>query len=341
MLRDFLKTYAQFEFLEPGWLWLLLILPLWLWWSVALEGTKKGNFIVSHLKQIPESGTKRIRRTKIWIRISYLLAAALLTISMAKPVFWNRIDPSIQYKQGIDIIITMDASLSMLARDFEPNRLEVSKQVAEDFVSGRNGDRIGLVVYEGEAYTACPLTADYAILKKQIANIQPGTMEGGTAIGTGLGTAVARLRDPKLPSKVIILLTDGVNTEGELTPEQATELAIAKNIRVYTIGVGTLGMAPSPIFTPFGIRYQNMPVEIDEKTLMTIAQKTGGTYFRATDEASLRKIYREIDRLEKRKIKFKPQSEEIPTHPTPFLVAAILLILLPWLYQTFSWKTHE
>lgn len=341
MVHDWIKNGLQMEFLAPGWLWLLLALPIWIWWTEVLERSKRGTFTISKLTPSADIGSKRIVKIRRLIRLSYLIAGALLIVSLAKPVFWNKIDPSIRYKRGIDIILAMDASLSMLARDFEPNRLEVAKRVAQDFVSGRNGDRIGLVVYEGEAYTACPLTADYSILTKHIENIQPGTMEGGTAIGTGLGTAVARLRDPKLPSKVIILLTDGVNTDGKLTPEEATALAIAKNIRVYTIGVGTLGMAPSPIFTPFGVRYQNVPVEIDERTLTSIAKATGGAYFRATDEASLRKIYREIDRLEKRRIKFKPQSEEIPTHPTPFLWAALLLIVGTWLFQTFSWKTHE
>jgi len=218
----------------------------------------------------------------------------------------------------------------MMAQDFKPNRLEASKNVAKEFVDGRTGDRIGLVVYAGEAYTACPATLDYTILKEQIDKISGDRIEGGTAIGTGLGTAVTRLRSDSIVSKVIILLTDGSNNSGEITPLEAAELAKAKNVRVYTIGVGRNGNAPSPIITPFGIQYQNMPVEIDEVTLMKIAETTDGQYFRATDEKSLKAIYGEIEKLEKRKMEDQYYKSEPPSNPQAFLNWAFVLSLLVW-----------
>jgi Ca-activated chloride channel family protein len=235
-----------------------------------------------------------------------------------------------EYRKGIDNMLAMDVSLSMMAMDFEPNRLEAAKKVAKEFVESRVGDRIGLVVYAGEAYTACPGTVDHEALAAQIDSIGNEPIDGGTAIGTGLGTAVARLRDEKLPSKVVILLTDGSNNAGEIDPVSAAELAKEKNVRVYTIGVGTNGEAPTPVITPFGVRFEMAPVEIDERTLTQIAQITDGKYFRATDETSLRSIYEEIDRMEKRK-QFKGQfAPEEPATPRPFLLTALILLLISW-----------
>jgi Ca-activated chloride channel family protein len=229
----------------------------------------------------------------------------------------------------------------MLARDFEPNRLEASKKVAKEFVDERKGDRIGLVVYAGEAYTACPSTLDYNILKEQIEQIHGENLDGGTAIGTGLGTAVTRLRSDSLTSKVIILLTDGSNTCGDISPEAAAELAKAKNVRVYTIGVGTNGEALSPVITLFGIRFENVPVEIDEVTLNSIAEKTGGKYFRAKDENGLKEIYKEIDLLEKKKMLDKQFKSQAPATPSAFLNWAFLIAILTWSVKTILFRTNE
>jgi Ca-activated chloride channel homolog len=335
-------AFWEYEFLSPHWLWLLLLVPAVLWWMFYLENRRSGELKFSRTEQEQVSlGSDRLKYMR-WIFISlYGIVFSLLIFALAKPFHWSSYDDfDSEYKNGIDIVLAVDISLSMLARDFEPNRLEASKKVAIEFIEGRKGDRIGLVVYEGEAYTACPATLDYDILKKQISMLEPGHLEGGTAIGTGLGTAVTRLRNDSLPSKVIILLTDGVNNQGDISPQEAAELAKAKNIRVYTIGVGSLGMAPSPVFTPFGVRYENMPVEIDELTLVNIAKTTGGKYFRATDESSLREIYKEIDALEKRKIKFQDFKSEPPVSPLPFLKWALLLFLITWTTKMIYFKTN-
>ena len=266
----------------------------------------------------------------------------LFVLALAKPYHWDSPEVAEQnYKNGIDIILAMDVSVSMLAKDFEPNRLEASKRVAKEFIAGRKGDRIGLVAYAGEAYTECPATLDYSILLKQIEEIGPQNIEGGTAIGTGLGTAVTRLRNDSLPSKVIILLTDGSNNSGEIDPITAAELARAKNIRVYTIGVGSNGEAPTPVITPFGVRYENMPVEIDEITLKKIAEIANGKYFRATDEKSLKAIYREIEKLEKRKILDQNYTLEPPATPMAFLNLALVLLFLSWTTNRYFFKKDD
>jgi len=246
-----------------------------------------------------------------------------------------------EYKDGIDIIITLDVSGSMLAQDFKPNRLEASKKVAKEFIDGRKGDRIGLVAYAGEAFTACPPTLDYTILKKQIDAISGDYIIGGTAIGVGLGTAVTRLRSDTLASKVIILLTDGVDGGSEITPMMAAELARSKNIRVYTIGVGSTGQASTMVQSPFGPIFQSADVEIDEVTLKKIADRTGGQYFRATDEKSLKKIYEEIEKLEKRKMEDEHFKSEPPPNPIAFLNWAFALSLLTWALNYSLFKQNE
>lgn len=336
-------NFWEYEFLSPHWLWLLLLVPAVVWWVFYLQKNKQGKFKFSRPENEQRSLGKNWVKYLQWsINLLYGLILSLLILALAKPFNWRGYDNFDEnYKNGIDIILALDISVSMMARDFSPNRLEVSKKVAKEFIDGRIGDRIGLVAYEGEAYTACPSTLDYSILKKQIDQLQPGLLESGTAIGLGLGTAVTRLRNDSLPSKVIILLTDGVNNVGDITPDMAANLAKAKNIRVYTIGVGSLGMAPSPVFTPFGIQYENRPVEIDELTLNNIAKLTGGKYFRATDESSLRTIYKEIELLEKRKIKDQDFKSEPPVMPTPFLNWALLILLAVFSLQIFYFKSYE
>jgi Ca-activated chloride channel family protein len=335
--------FLHIEFLAPHWLWLLWLVPAVVWWLFHLDQRNRGVLKFSRLEKhqvnLQRDWVVKVRKS---IFLAYGLILTCFILALSKPFFKNSEEAlNFKYKYGIDLILAMDVSASMLARDFEPDRLEVSKEMAKRFVDSRFGDRIGLVVYEGEAITACPATLDYEVLKNQIDLIQPGNLEGGTAIGTGLGTAVTRLRSDLLKSKVIILLTDGSNNSGSMTPETAATLAKEKNIRVYTIGIGTNGMAPMPVMTPFGLEYQEMPVEIDEATLQNIAQITGGKYFRATDEAALRDIYKEIDKLEKRKIKDTQYNAEPPYSPGPFVLVGILLLMYVFVANRIVLKTNE
>ena len=224
-------------------------------------------------------------------------------------------------------MLSMDISGSMLAQDLKPNRLEAAKDVAASFINGRPNDNIGLVVFSAESFTQCPLTTDHAVLLNLFKDIQSGMIQDGTAIGLGLANAVSRIKDSQAKSKVIILLTDGSNNAGEIAPVTAAEIAKTFGVRVYTIGVCTQGMAPYPFQTAFGVQYQNIPVEIDEATLKQIAAITGGQYFRATDNASLKEIYAEIDQMEKTKIsvqEFSKKQEEYKNWA--LLVFALLLI---------------
>ncbi len=335
--------FWEYDYLQPYWLFLLLIVPIYLFVALRREKKTSGNwkFTGSSTEQRMFS-TPLISRVRQVLILINAIAISLMIGALAKPFHWSAFeDVDENYKNGIDIILAMDVSMSMLAMDFDPNRLEVSKKVAKEFVRGRKGDRIGLVIYAGEAYTACPATLDYSILTKQIDQISGEHIEPGTAIGTGLGTAVTRLRNDSLPSRVIILLTDGSNNMGEIDPLTAAELAKAKNIRVYTIGVGSNGEAATPIVTPFGVRYENLEVEIDEMTLTKIAQITDGKYFRATDEKSLAEIYKEIDKLEKRKMLDRQYKSEPPSDPTAFLNWGILCILISWFSSRILFKWHE
>ena len=332
MLNNWNIRFWEYDYFAPNWLWLLIAIPVVLFIIYSVEQKRNGDIKYSRSiheqKSIGSTGIKRVREVMLLL---YGIIAVLLILAMAKPYHWNQDDGfDNDFKDGIDIILAMDVSMSMMARDFDPNRLEASKKVAKEFVNGRNGDRIGLVVYAGEAYTSCPATLDYNILKEQIDNINGDRIEGGTAIGTGLGTAVTRLRNDSITSKVIILLTDGSNNSGDISPLDAAELAKAKNIRVYTIGVGRNGIAPSPVITPFGVQFQNQVVEIDEVTLMKIASITDGEYFRATDTESLQSIYKEIEKLEKRKMDFQHFKSEPPSNPQGFLNWAFVLSILTW-----------
>jgi Ca-activated chloride channel family protein len=225
-----------------------------------------------------------------------------------------------------------DISGSMLAEDFRPNRIEAAKKVAMDFIDGRPTDRIGLVIFSGESFTQCPLTLDHGVIKSLLSEIKSGMIEDGTAIGMGLATAVSRLKDSKAKSRVIVLLTDGINNRGSIDPLTAAGIAQQFGIRAYTIGVGTTGMAPYPVQTPFGTQYQNVPVEIDEKLLEQIADQTGGKYYRATDNKKLKAIYDEIDRLEKTKI----EVTQFRRHKEEFYSAAMFAGLFLLLELIFS-----
>lgn len=330
----------EYEFLNPYWFGFFLLFPLFIYFKRKFKVSAKGDLKFSGYATFQKSlANKRPIYFQRAIYTLYSLIFCLFILVLAKPSHISGYDEyNSHYKNGIDIILAMDISVSMLARDFEPNRLEASKKVAKEFISKRFADRIGLVAYEGEAYTACPGTLDHEMLNKQIDLLQPGLIEDGTAIGVGLGTAVARLRNDSLPSKVIILISDGVNNKGTISPEEASKLAKEKNIRVYTIGIGTIGMAPHPMMTPFGVEYVNMPVEIDEKSLQKIASETGGYYFRATDESSLKKIYKEIDQLEKEKLKAINPSFEPPVRILPFLNWALLCLVSILLIQFIYFK---
>ena len=343
MFNNWNILFWEYDFLSPHWLWLLLLVPFYLlkMWRNEKNKSADVKFSRNEDEQIKIESNWILDLRKLFIVLNAVVFI-LLIFALAKPFDWNSEENfNESYKNGIDIVIAMDVSLSMFARDFEPNRMEASKVVAKEFINGRKGDRIGLVVFAGEAYTACPTTLDYNVLKDQIDNVTGENLEQGTAIGTGLGTAVARLRNDSLPSKVIILLTDGSNCAGEITPEVAADLAKAKNIRVYTIGMGTNGEALSPIVTPFGVRFENMPVEIDEKTLTNIAQKTGGKYFRATDNESLQVIYNEIEKLEKHRILDKQFKSEPPASPNAFLNWAFLIIIVSCSFKSIIFRTYE
>ena len=257
--------------------------------------------------------------------VARVFAIVFLVFALARPQSsssWQTYN-----SEGIDIMLALDISGSMLARDFTPDRLEAAKEVATKFILERPQDRIGLVVFSGESFTQSPLTTDQAVLVNVMKDIESGMIEDGTAIGLGLANAVNRLKDSKAKSKVVILLTDGINNRGAIAPMTAAELAKTFGIRVYTIGVGSLGEAPYPVQTPFGVQLQRMPVEIDEDILTQIADMTGGKYFRATDNKKLEQIYKEIDQLEKSKVEVKHFSRKNEHFFYFALIGALLLIL--------------
>ncbi|GHT54281.1 hypothetical protein AGMMS49982_18700 [Bacteroidia bacterium] len=272
--------------------------------------------------------TKKTFRLYLWHVpfVLRLLTVVCVIIALARPQSTNSWNTSTT--EGIDIMMTIDVSTSMLAEDLKPNRLGAAKDVAATFISGRQTDNIGLVVFAGESFTQCPLTTDHAVLLNLLKDIRCGIIEDGTAIGHGLATAVTRLKESDAKSKIIILLTDGTNNRGEIAPTTAAELAKAYSIRVYTVGVGTQGTAPYPMPTPGGgVRYQNVPVEIDENALTKIAQMTDGQYFRATNNAALKRIYEEIDQLEKTKMSVQEYSKKQEEYQLFALIGLLLLLL--------------
>lgn len=254
-----------------------------------------------------------------------LFAFALIIIVLARPQTTNSWQNS--QVEGIDIMLAIDVSTSMLAEDLKPNRLEAAKDVAADFINGRPNDNIGITLFAGESFTQCPLTVDHAVLLNLFQSIQCGLITDGTAVGMGIANAVTRLKDSKAKSKVIILLTDGTNNQGDISPLTAAEIAKSFGIRVYTIGVGTNGTAPYPYPTAAGVQYINVPVEIDEKTLTDIAGTTDGNYFRATSNSKLKEVYAEIDKLEKTKLNVKEYSKRQEEYQW-FALAALLCVLL-------------
>ncbi|KRO63419.1 MAG: aerotolerance regulator BatA [Cryomorphaceae bacterium BACL11 MAG-121015-bin20] len=320
---------SNYTFVNREFFYLLIIPIAILIWYILKYKFVSSTILFSDTHSISKTITlkQRLRHLPYLLKI---IATALLIIAIARPQSTANWEESTT--EGIDIVLAMDISGSMLARDLKPDRLEASKDVAMDFISKRKNDRVGLVIFAGESFTQCPLTTDHNVLLNLFKDVKSGMVEDGTAIGMGLATAVNRLKDSKAISKVIILLTDGVNNSGMVPPLTAAEIAQKFGIRVYTIGVGTEGFAPYPFQTPFGIQYQDVEVKIDEKTLQDIAILTDGKYFRATNNNSLKEIYKDIDALEKSKIEvteFHKRSEEF----LPFALWALGLLFLGFILQ--------
>ncbi len=310
-------------FAHPYWFILLLVPIAMILWYVYKRKKVVPTLMLSTL---PVISTKKPTFKIIARHIVFglqVVAMVLMIIAMARPQSsnnWQNVET-----EGIDIVISLDVSGSMLARDFKPDRLDASKNIAAEFINNRKDDRIGLVIFSATSFTQCPLTTDHAALINLFKDVKFGFLEDGTAIGDGLSTAVLRIKDSNAKSKVIILLTDGVNNTGSVDPLTAAEIAKTFNIRVYTIGVGTLGQAPYPVQTPFGTQMQMIKVEIDEPLLNKMADITGGKYFRATNNEKLRQIYHEIDQMEKTKImvhEYRKHKEEF----FPWLLSALILM---------------
>lgn len=326
--------FQNITFGQPQFFYLFVVIPFLIIWKFW-----KGNKQQAAINVSSVAGIKKITSWKsVFIHIPFvlrLLALSCIIIALARPQTRN--DEQNTEGEGVDIILCIDVSGSMTAQDFSPNRMEAAKKVAEDFVDQRQTDRIGIVIFSGESFTQCPLTTDHEVLKSQIEQIRNGLLEDGTAIGSGLATSVDRLRNSKSKSKVVILLTDGINNGGLIDPSTAKEIAKAYGIKVYTIGVGTEGYAPTPVSTPMGIVMQNEKVAIDEKLLTAIANETGGRYFRAKDNQSLKNIYNEIDKLEKSKVQITTYhrfSEKF----YPFVFAALFFLFLEVLLRFTVFK---
>jgi len=329
----------SFEYVNPQYFWCLLLLPALLVWYILKRKKQTASLTISSLTgfKTTKNWLAKIRPILFALR---LLALAAIIVALTRP---RDVDESTKIKttSGIDIVMSIDVSASMLARDLKPNRLEALKSVAARFINARPNDRIGLVEYAGESYTKTPLTSDKGIVLSSLKSIKYNTViEGGTAIGMGLATSVNRLKDSRAKSKVIILLTDGVNNSGAIDPKIASELAVEFGIKVYTIGLGTNGMAVSPIgVLPNGkFQYGNMPVQIDEELLKEIAETTGGEYFRAISTTRLGEIYEQINKLEKTEIeefKFKSYDEKF----RPIVLFALVLLGLELLLRYTVFKS--
>jgi Ca-activated chloride channel homolog len=321
--------FKPLTFGNPGFLYLLLVIPVLAAWYFYRRKKHTADLLLSSTAGFAQVGHNLKFYIYHGLYVLRLLALVLLIVALARPqTSLSRQDISVE---GIDLVIALDVSGSMLAMDFKPDRLEAAKDLAIEFIDGRPNDRIGLVIFSGETFTQCPLTTDHAVLKNLFRDIHSGMIEDGTAIGDGLATAVNRLRGSKAVSKVIILLTDGNSNMGSLDPRSAAEIAKLYGLRIYTIGIGSMGQAPYPVQTPFGMQTQMMKVEIDEPLLMEIAKGTDGKYFRATNNAKLRAIYQEIDKMEKSKIdvtEFRKKKEEfLPLVLLAFIFVGLEMIL--------------
>ncbi len=293
-----------YRFADPTYLLLLAVVPLLVYWYVSRGRHQVGSLRYSALAPVKRADRRRSGRYRHALFGLRALALTALVVALARPQ--SGVTAETVTTEGIDIVLALDLSSSMLAEDLEPNRIEAAKQVAADFVGGRRNDRIGLVVFAADAFTQAPLTLDYGVVTTLINELEVGIIEDGTAVGMGLATAVKRLQRSDAESKVIVLLTDGRNNRGEIDPVTAAQMAQALGVRVYAIGAGTQGTARMPVTDPFfGRRYAQVPVDIDEPTLQETARLTGGRYFRATDRESLERIWEEIDALETTEIELE------------------------------------
>lgn len=316
----------------PKLLWLLVVPALLVLHYIYLELAQRH----PHLR-VSTSIPWLVKKTTLASSIRHIpfvlriLALSLIVVAIARPrssEVIEKIDA-----EGIDIVLAMDVSTSMLARDFTPDRISASKDIAIEFIAQRPTDRMGIVVFAGESYTQCPLTTDRAALINMMKEVETGLIDDGTAIGNGLATAIARMKDSDAKSRVVILLTDGVNNSGEVSPQMAVEIAKTYGIRVYTIGVGREGMAPYPVMTPWGVEVRNLEVEIDEDLLKQIADETGGRYFRANDNTKLAEIYDEINQMEKA----RTTVDSFPIYKELFGTYALLALLLILAELVLNW----
>lgn len=320
----------------PHLLWLLVIPALLIVHYIYLELCgRRPHLRVSDMRYWKAGGKSVLSYLRHAPMLLRTVALSMIIIAIARPRSSSKMDKI--DTEGIDIVLAMDVSTSMLARDFTPDRISAAKDIAIEFISQRPSDRIGIVVFAGESYTQCPLTTDRATLINLMKEIQTGLIEDGTAIGNGLATAVARMQGSDAKSRVVILLTDGVNNRGEITPQTAADIAKTYGIRVYTIGVGANGTAPYPVITPWGVQMQDVEVEIDEDLLKGIAETTGGRYFRATDNTKLSEIYSEINKMEKARTTI----DSFPVYKELFMdfaLVALICLLLEVVFNAFILK---
>ena len=320
----------------PHLLWLLVIPALLIVHYIYLELCgRRPHLRVSDIRYWKADGNSVLAYLRHAPMLLRTVALSMIIIAIARPRSSSKMDKI--DTEGIDIVLAMDVSTSMLARDFTPDRISAAKDIAIEFISQRPSDRIGIVVFAGESYTQCPLTTDRATLINLMKEIQTGLIEDGTAIGNGLATAVARMQGSDAKSRVVILLTDGVNNSGEITPQTAADIAKTYGIRVYTIGVGANGTAPYPVITPWGVQMQDVEVEIDEDLLKGIAETTGGRYFRATDNTKLSEIYSEINKMEKARTTI----DSFPVYKELFMdfaLVALICLLLEVVFNAFILK---
>lgn len=320
----------------PHLLWLLVIPALLIVHYIYLELCgRRPHLRVSDIRYWKAGGKSVLSYLRHAPMLLRTVALSMIIIAIARPRSSSKMDKI--DTEGIDIVLAIDVSTSMLARDFTPDRISAAKDIAIEFISQRPSDRIGIVVFAGESYTQCPLTTDRATLINLMKEIQTGLIEDGTAIGNGLATAVARMQGSDAKSRVVILLTDGVNNRGEITPQTAADIAKTYGIRVYTIGVGANGTAPYPVITPWGVQMQDVEVEIDEDLLKGIAETTGGRYFRATDNTKLSEIYSEINKMEKARTTI----DSFPVYKELFMdfaLVALICLLLEVMFNAFILK---
>jgi Ca-activated chloride channel family protein len=330
LLLDYFK---DIEFGQPWFFLLLAVIPVLIWWYAAKNSRRQSAIIISDTSARGLSSWKTSLRHLPFVFRLLAIIAIIAAIAQPRTMYQEQNAEG----EGVDIVLCIDVSGSMTAQDLKPNRLEAAKNVAIDFVNKRLTDRIAVVIFSGESFTQCPLTTDRRVLVSAIENIRNGLLEDGTAIGSGLGTSVDRLRSSKSKSKVVILLTDGENNGGLIDPQTAKEIAKAFQVKVYTIGVGTDGYAPQPQNTPMGVVMANSKVSIDEKLLKEIARETGGNYFRARDNEGLTGIYDEIDKLEKSKVEITSRTRYTEKF-FPFIVAALAFLFLEMLLKLTVFK---